>query len=64
MESLRKEYCDKFEGDKKKVEIEIKKTLYDPNAKEYAFDLNVINRNSRGEIIEQPPKTQQQIDEF
>jgi hypothetical protein len=31
--------------------------MYDPSVKEYVFDLNVINRNSRGEIIEAPAKT-------
>ncbi len=47
MEQLRKEYNDKFEGDKKKIESEIKKVLYDTQAKEYVFDLNIIYRNSR-----------------
>ncbi len=54
---FKKEINDKFEGDKKKIDIEIKKQFYESQAKEYAFDLNVINRNSRGEIIEPPAKT-------
>ena len=57
IENAKKAALEKPGVDKKKIDQEVKKSIYIPNAKEYVFDLNVINRNSKGEIIEKQPKT-------
>ena len=57
LENVKKAALEKPGVDKKKIDQEVKKSIYIPNAKEYVFDLNVINRNSKGEIIEKQPKT-------
>jgi len=57
IENTKKAALEKPGVDKKKIDQEVKKSIYIPNAKEYVFDLNVINRNSKGEIIEKQPKT-------
>ena len=57
IENAKKAALEKPGVDKKKIDQDVKKSIYIPNAKEYVFDLNVINRNSKGEIIEKQPKT-------
>ena len=57
IENAKKAALEKPGVEKKKIDQEVKKSIYIPNAKEYVFDLNVINRNSKGEIIEKQPKT-------
>ena len=52
IENAKKAALEKPGVDKKKIDQEVKKSIYISNAKEYVFDLNVINRNSKGEIIE------------
>jgi hypothetical protein len=44
-------------GDKKKMEFNLQKDCYLENVKEFVYDLDIITRNSRGDIIEVPPKT-------
>ena len=45
-------------------EIDEKKHHYEPNVKQYVFDLFVQHRNPKGELIIEEEKTKEQKDEI
>ena len=57
----RKQMQDQAFKDKKKLEFDEKQECYLPDVKDFSFDLYVENKNSKGEVIPKPPKTQEQI---
>lgn len=57
----RKQMADQAIKEKRKPEFDEKAECYLPDIRNYSFDLYIENKNSKGDIIPQPPKTQEQI---
>jgi hypothetical protein len=46
------------------LDFDPKRDVYEQNVPKYVFDLNIIERDLKGDIIEQPQKEQEYLDKM
>jgi len=64
IEEKKKQALEKVNNEKKKLDFDPKRDVYEQNVPKYVFDLNIIERDLKGDIIEQPPKEQEYLDKM
>lgn len=52
IEAKKKEELEAVDGDAKKIDFNVERDCYIPDVQKFTFDLETVNRNSKGEIIQ------------